>query len=160
MRGRCPPGLGCGHWLEGLHDAMSAAEQVHGAESSALPRAAGLRLAPQKAQLSFAHTGQPRDRWERKGSLRSHILGNCQRRQLRFSKPLQCEPAAGSLTRQPGRPSFSRPFGLGSLPNCAPRHPAHLLGSPSAGLAEGGREDPFPTTAREQGRVSRAWMCP
>lgn len=50
-----PLGLGQGHWLEGLLEATPAAEQVHGARPRPHPGAAGRRLAPRKAQLSFAH---------------------------------------------------------------------------------------------------------
>lgn len=95
---------------------------------------------PQKAQLSFAHTKQPRHRWwERKGSLRSHILGNCQQSQLRFSKPLQSEPAASSLTCQPTPVlGFSHPLDQGApLANCVLTPPpgcaTHLVGSRGGG---------------------------
>lgn len=79
-----------------------------------------LQLAPQKTQLAFAHREQPQDRWWE----RSHILKNCQRSQLRFSKPFQSEPSASSLTRQPTpAPGFSHPLDhVALLPNCAHHH--------------------------------------
>lgn len=91
------------------------------------------------------HIEQPRDRWwERKGSLRSHILGNSQQSQLRFSKLLQSESAASSLTcQQTCLWRLAPPLTRGSSAKlCSPPPNTPFLGSVSHGVGVSRRRAP------------------